>query len=67
MLYASEPTKTCRICNGKGGWIIDTSTGAAIQECNECNGSGDVQHDHVYEPQEDPYAPDSLKEWEGIA
>lgn len=65
---ATEPTKTCRPCNGKGGWITDTRQGMhAIDECPDCHGQGIVSHDYVYDPGDDPYAPDNYKEWEGIA
>ena len=64
----TEPTKTCRACSGKGGFVTRTATGKkSAVDCLECEGTGSVWFDHVYELDEDPHAPDTWKEAEGIA
>ncbi len=40
--FVSAP-KTCRYCNGRGGFPIDTIDGPSIEECPDCEGTGEVQ------------------------
>jgi DnaJ-class molecular chaperone len=64
----TDPWKTCLACNGKGGFNTRTAAGQTTAvDCSECEGTGSVWFDHTYEHDEDPSAPDTWKEAEGIA
>lgn len=39
--FVSAPM-TCRYCNGRGGFPIDTVDGPSIEECPDCKGTGEV-------------------------
>lgn len=39
--FVSAPM-TCRYCNGRGGFPIETADGSSMEECPDCKGSGEV-------------------------
>jgi DnaJ-class molecular chaperone len=64
----TEPTKTCLACDGRGEFLtIQAGMVIASDPCRECEGTGSVWHNHVYDPDDNPYAPDTWKEALGIA
>lgn len=54
----------CPECEGVGTFMTAGAPYEAIEVvCRRCDGEGLVEFD----PSDDPYAPDTWKEWEGIA
>jgi len=67
-MQPTEPTKTCRACNGRGGYPVwQSGKPVGTQECHECEGEGSVWWNHIYDDSEDPTAPDTYKEAYGYA
>lgn len=67
-MQPTEPTKTCRACDGRGEFLtIEAGVITGSDECRECEGTGDVWWNHVYDETDDPTAPDTWKEAYGYA
>lgn len=54
----------CLDCDGEGTLnVIECGVVTVEHECSRCEGSGEIEFD----PDDNPYAPDTWKEAEGIA
>ena len=59
----NRPTRTCPECEGDA--FITMTVEGTLEDvtCLRCDGDGEIDFD----PDDNPYAPDNWKEWEGIA
>lgn len=59
----TRPMRTCPDCQGDAFIVVTTEGILEDVTCLDCDGTGEIEFD----PSDNPYAPDTWKEAEGIA